>query len=124
MSQDDRVIFELWYSVENQGDGSAYPKFFCSQDKAQQHQERHNTVDDSGGWAEDCTGVAQLTVDSDNAIQLVESVWIRDANRRETKYTLLPRAPEMQQILMCRFNQLLEIENKYLLLKKGIEGKE
>ena len=41
----------LYYSVENCGDGSAYPRFFDTKELAEWHQEH---LDE--GWGESCTG--------------------------------------------------------------------
>ena len=41
----------IYYSVENCGDGSAYPRFFATSELAEWHQEH---LDE--GWGETCTG--------------------------------------------------------------------
>lgn len=48
---------ELYYSVENGGDGSATPMFSLSKLLVDIHQELVNMPTDHNiGWAEDCTG--------------------------------------------------------------------
>ena len=49
----------LYYSVQNGGDGSAYPKWFTTQELADWHQEHEDE-----GWGETCTGY--ITVESDS----------------------------------------------------------
>jgi hypothetical protein len=49
----------LYYSVEDHGDGSAYPQFFLDKDVAEWHQENLDQ-----GWGEPCTG--SITVEGDN----------------------------------------------------------
>jgi len=53
---------ELWYSVSNGGDGSAYPVFFATEKEARTHQEGVNANE---GWAEDCYGCITITRDDD-----------------------------------------------------------
>ena len=50
---------KIWYSVMNCGDGSAYPKFFESEELAEWHQEH-----EVEGWGEPCTG--DLEIKGDN----------------------------------------------------------
>ena len=52
---------ELYYSIQNGGDGSAYPEFFESAELAEWDQE--NPLYDEG-WAEDCSGTLRLESDS------------------------------------------------------------
>jgi hypothetical protein len=49
----------IYYSVENGGDGSAYPKLFDTEELAEWHQ---NHLDE--GWGESCTG--EIVVEGDN----------------------------------------------------------
>jgi len=51
----------LYYSVEDGGDGSAYPRWFETEELAEWHQ---NHLDD--GWGEPCTG--DITVEGNNLI--------------------------------------------------------
>lgn len=53
---------KVYYSVQNGGDGSAYPVFFTDKDVAEFHQEQEN--EDGEGWAESCTG--DITFEGDN----------------------------------------------------------
>jgi len=52
-------ILTLYYSVQNGGDGSAYPAFFDSMELAELDQD---TMDE--GWGESCTGSIELESDS------------------------------------------------------------
>ena len=108
-------IYELWYSVVNAGDGSAYPKFFTSKESAQKHQEKGN--EDGDGWAEDCSGVAQLII-KDDVIFYTVNEWISGASRHETMEYELSTAPETMDLLKTRFDELIDIERKYQNLIK------
>lgn len=50
---------EIYYSVENCGDGSAYPRFFVSEALADWHQK---SLDE--GWGEPCTGSIKVIGDN------------------------------------------------------------
>lgn len=50
----------IWYSVQNGGDGSAYPKWFLTERVVNQDQE-----DMDEGWGEPCCGSAETFVESD-----------------------------------------------------------
>lgn len=56
----------LWYSVQNGGDGSAYPQFMESEELAEWDQDH---LDD--GWGESCTG--SITVSGDK-LKVVDKV--------------------------------------------------
>lgn len=114
----DETKYELWYSVENGGDGSAYPIFFNSKDNAEQHQEN---LDE--GWAEDCSGAVRLVI-RDNDIYLVERRWLSELSRHEDKYLKLPTAPETTEILKSRFDSLVEMENEYNILLRESQNKD
>lgn len=58
---------KLHYSVQNGGDGSAYPEFFESAELARLDQENMDE-----GWAEDCDGT--ITLKSDSPITCDESI--------------------------------------------------
>lgn len=49
----------IYYSVENGGDGSAYPKWFDTEELAEWHQDHLYE-----GWGESCTG--SIVVEGDN----------------------------------------------------------
>ncbi len=49
----------IYYSVENCGDGSAYPRWFDTEELSEWHQEHQ-----SEGWGEPCTG--NIVVEGDN----------------------------------------------------------
>lgn len=50
---------KVYYSIQNGGDGSAYPKYFLTQAEADNDQE---TMDE--GWGEPCTGMIETYVGS------------------------------------------------------------
>lgn len=58
-----KMITKVWYSVENGGDGSAYPKFVDSEELAELLQEQQ-----SEGWGESCTGY--LEIESEGPIKV------------------------------------------------------
>src|SRR4051812_36363537 len=57
----------LHYSVQNGGDGSAYPKFMSSAKLAEYDQEHMDE-----GWGESCTG--SITLESDSPITVKEEI--------------------------------------------------
>lgn len=61
-------IVEVWYSIQNGGDGSAYPKWFLTEDDAENDQEN---LDE--GWGESCTGSVETFVGSDIYDEAVEN---------------------------------------------------
>lgn len=63
--------FNLWYSVENCGDGSAYPKFMESEALCEIDQKYMDE-----GWGEDCTGC--LVVESDTPIKVAGLITVDD----------------------------------------------
>lgn len=44
----------VWYSIQNGGDGSAYPKYFLTEKEAKSDQD---TMDE--GWGEPCYGMIE-----------------------------------------------------------------
>lgn len=65
------MITEIWYSVQNCGDGSAYPKLMESKELAELDQD---TMDE--GWGESCTG--RIVVESDSPIKVKNVSTIED----------------------------------------------
>ena len=61
------MITKIWYSVENCGDGSAYPKFMESEALAQLDQDYMDE-----GWGESCTG--SIIIDSNGPISINPSL--------------------------------------------------
>lgn len=72
--------FKLYYSVDNCGDGSAYPRFFLTEKEADDHQESLEE-----GWGESCTGSITLTIVDDN-VCFKDLVW--DENIRKYEYVI------------------------------------
>lgn len=62
----------LWYSVQNGGDGSAYPQFMESEALAEFDQDNM-----SEGWGESCTG--SIDLESDSPITVKEKVTTKEA---------------------------------------------
>ena len=50
----------IWYSIQNGGDGSAYPYWFLTEDEAYNDQDSMEE-----GWGEPCTGSVETFVGSD-----------------------------------------------------------
>ena len=65
---------DLWYSVENGGDGSAYPEFMESKELCQIHQ--HFQIE---GWGEECIG--HIKIKSDTSIELMGIITIQEAKK-------------------------------------------
>jgi len=55
------MVTKIWYSVQNCGDGSAYPMLCSSKELAKLDQEYMDE-----GWGEDCVGC--ITIESDASI--------------------------------------------------------
>lgn len=62
----------LWYSVQNGGDGSAYPQFMESEELAEFDQDNMDT-----GWGESCTGSIEL--ESDSPITVKDKVTTKES---------------------------------------------
>lgn len=78
----EKHTLNLYYSVTNGGDGSAYPHFSLNEKLVDIHQEIHNELQGEG-WGESCTGV--ITLESDSPITIAN----RDKNYLITKESLL-----------------------------------
>ncbi len=67
---------EIWYSVQNCGDGSAYPKIMESKELCKLDQE---FMDE--GWGEPCIG--SITIESNGPITVKNDVATIDTVRKE-----------------------------------------
>jgi hypothetical protein len=63
LQKEHKRLRNTWYSIQNGGDGSAYPLFFRTEAEAERDQAIHNgeLPDEDGefaqeGWAESCYG--------------------------------------------------------------------
>lgn len=63
---------KLYYSVQNGGDGSAYPRLMESKELAEFDQEHMDE-----GWGESCTG--SITLESDTDIKCLDEVQSKEA---------------------------------------------
>jgi len=65
----------IYYSIVSGGDGSAYLKWFITEEACDEHQEDQNQGE---GWAEDCTGSIETFVHSEtyNEALKSEADWI------------------------------------------------
>ena len=59
----------IWYSVENSGDGSAYPIFMESKELAEWHQ-RHLFE----GWGEECIGCLTLELCGEDCVIMSKDI--------------------------------------------------
>lgn len=62
MNKDVLEKVVVWYSIQNGGDGSAFPIWFLTADEADAHQEEMN---EGEGWGEPCLGSVETFVGSD-----------------------------------------------------------
>ena len=53
----------IWFSVSDGGDGSAYPRWFLTEEDARTHQEKQN--EDGEGFTETCIGSIETFEGSD-----------------------------------------------------------
>lgn len=58
----------VWYSIQNGGDGSAYPDWFLTESESERDQE-----DMDEGWGEPCTGSVETFIGSDIHLSALES---------------------------------------------------
>jgi len=58
----------VWYSIQNGGDGSAYPAWFLTEDDAERDQE-----DMDEGWGESCTGSVETFEGADIHKKAIEN---------------------------------------------------
>lgn len=116
--QEENEIYELWYSIRNAGDGSAVCAFFNSKDSAEKDQIEHNKA--SHAWGEDCFSCQQLVI-KEGKIFLLQYHWLSQVKRHEERILELPKAPETMKLLKSRFDDLIDIENKYKILQREIK---
>jgi len=69
---------KIFYSINNGGDGSAYPIFLESQELAEWDQDHM-----WGGWGESCDG--SITIESDSAIFCEDVISIEDYFKENVK---------------------------------------
>lgn len=72
------MLTKIWYSVENCGDGSAYPKLMESEELCYLDQ---RYMDE--GWGEDCVGY--ITIESDAPIIVKDKVITVEQTIDDTK---------------------------------------
>ena len=59
---------KIWYSIQNGGDGSAYPKWFLTEEDSEKDQKEMDE-----GWGEYCNGSVETFVGSDIHIDATEN---------------------------------------------------
>ena len=80
MKNTELTKIEVFYSIMDCGDGSAYPKWFLTDEEAEKDQEV--SVEETGsGWGESCTGMVETFEGSnihkeavENSKELVERI--------------------------------------------------
>jgi hypothetical protein len=80
------MITKIWYSVQNCGDGSAYPEFMESEELAEFDQANMDE-----GWGESCTGC--ITIEHDSPITIKEKI-----------STIDDKIKEFEEELECEYN--------------------
>lgn len=58
----------IYYSIQNGGDGSAYPTFFLTEEAATNDQDLMYE-----GWSEDCSGTIETFVGSSTHLEAIEN---------------------------------------------------
>ncbi len=66
MEQLEAIV--IWFSIQNGGDGSAYPQWFLTEKTVEQDQEN---MDD--GWGEPCCGSIETYIGSDTHEKAVQN---------------------------------------------------
>jgi len=102
----------LFYSISNGGDGSAYPRFSLIQELADIHQEIHNELRGEG-WGEPCTGC--ITLQSESPITISD----QDQSNLITKESLLS---DLEYYLEGGWSKKETIKNKAQKYKQQIEA--
>lgn len=107
----------LYFSVENGGDGSAYPKFFDTEELAEYHQNHLGE-----GWGESCTG--KIVIEGDNLtcpelvcaeghyLELLLTGWENKEEVEEFKNTFFPHGLPI-------FTVEIKDDNYYNILVNG-----
>ncbi len=65
----------VWYSIQDGGDGSAYPSWFLTEEKAQEDQENMDF-----GWGEPCLGSVETFEGSDIHQEAIQNEEDQDEN--------------------------------------------
>ncbi len=107
----------LFYSVQNCGDGSAYPKFFESEELARFDQDNMDE-----GWGESCHG--DVVIKSDSPIICAEEVYtiddvikgIEDDIKDNKRYAIMKDAREVRTGVKESYSSV-----KYLALNVDLE---
>ena len=93
------MITRVWYSIQNGGDGSAYP-VFCESEQLAHIIENYQYE----GWGEDCVGCLQI--ESESPIKVV-NIRTADEEIEETKKEI-----EYDKSAKDKLNALLKLKGK------------
>jgi hypothetical protein len=76
------MVTEIYYSVQNCGDGSAYPRWFESMELAELDQDYMDE-----GWGESCTG--SLRIEHEGPIKVLDRITTADSVITELEDNLM-----------------------------------
>lgn len=110
------MITKIWYSVENYGDGSAYPKFMENKKLCEIDQQYANE-----SWGESCVGY--LEIESDSPIKVAKLITTNDVIQETEK--------DLNQDYMKKYKQqgkypewIARLESKLISLKRLLKRQE
>ena len=107
------MVTKIWYSVQNCGDGSAYPMLCSSKELAELDQKYMDEGwnDMSEGWSESCVGC--ITIESDaSIIGVKEKVETPESMVEEIKKWNDVYDPSYPHELVEELNELIQKEMK------------
>ena len=99
------MITKIWYSVENCGDGSAYPRLMESEELAEFHQANMNE-----GWGESCTG--WITIEHDTPITVKDKITTIDDMLKELEEDLEYASGWGKEDCVRQINELKQMKGK------------
>lgn len=110
-----KVVTEIWYSIHDGGDGSAYPRLMESEELCILDQKYHE------GWAEDCYG--WFTIESDGPIHIKNRVATVQGEINELEEELNEEYMKEYE-RTGQFSGMLARKKKHLAALKALKVKE
>ena len=95
------MITKIWYSVQNGGDGSAYPKWMESEELCLIDQDYMYE-----GWGEPCIGC--ITIESNGPIKILEEIETIDDVIAQTKDDM----EYSEEFLQKKLNELIKLKGQ------------
>lgn len=92
---------KIWYSTQNGGDGSAYPRLVECKELGTLMQEN-----DDEGWAEDCSG--SIEIECEGPFKIIDSVWTVDNEIKEQEENL--EYSSYKEVLQKYIDQLKDLK--------------